>query len=155
MIRNINLDLRIVLKTILLFFLLILVLFNSESNITSFNHQQDSNGPSLKIDKVMANPSSASHLEQITRITETADIEDILVSVGSDLHLSPSIAVDSNNILWSVYNYNNGTHEIIELVKSTNEGESWTIEAFIYSTSTLRNPDIAIDLYDNNVYVVY
>ncbi|MFX0209567.1 MAG: hypothetical protein ACFFDT_26530, partial [Candidatus Hodarchaeota archaeon] len=49
----------------------------------------------------------------------------------------------------------NTTWYLLDILKSTNNGENWTRLVYIYSYNLLENPDIGIDLYNNNLYVVY
>ncbi|MFX1515902.1 MAG: Ser-Thr-rich GPI-anchored membrane family protein [Promethearchaeota archaeon] len=96
--------------------------------------------------------------EKLEKTTLTsADTYDVLVSLGAEVKFSPGTAVDADGNLWTVYTYFNSSNNlyIIDILKSTNEGQNWTREVFIYSVSLLENPDIAIDLHDNNIYVVF
>ena len=94
---------------------------------------------------------------RLEKITFIADTYDVLVSVGPDLKYSPATAVDGDGNLWTAYTYYNTSNDlyIIDILKSTNEGQNWTREVFIYSLYLLDNPDMAIDLHTNDICVVF
>jgi len=91
----------------------------------------------------------------VSGFSSTAD-EDIPVSIGGYSKDSTALATDTLGNLWTVYSYYNTTYYLLDLLKSEDDGESWTQMVYIYdSTRELLNPDIAIDLSNNYVYVVY
>lgn len=93
--------------------------------------------------------------EKLVKTTSISTTEDILVSFGTDAKYSPATAVDADGNLWTVYAYYNNTYYLLDVLRSTNDGENWTRLVYIYSFNLLANPDIAIDIYDNNIYIVY
>lgn len=96
------------------------------------------------------------NIDRIEKVVRTASTtEDILVSFGTDDKYSPATAVDTDRNLWTVYIYHNTTHYLLDILKSADNGENWTREAYIFHDYWIDNPDIAVDLYDNCVYVVY
>ncbi|MFX1285950.1 MAG: hypothetical protein ACFFB5_20070 [Promethearchaeota archaeon] len=97
------------------------------------------------------------HLNETSlKITSKMD-EDILVSLGLDVKQSPATAVDTNKHLWTVYTYYNttSTKYMLDFLTSTNSGNDWIRKAYVYSDYWIDNPEIAIDLHDNNIYVVF
>lgn len=66
-----------------------------------------------------------------------------------------SVAVDSNGYLYAATTYNISATHYLSLYKSTNNGQTWTSYKYVTSSLNLNNPKVAIDLYDNSIYVVY
>ena len=140
---------------IILFSWLLIICFYSTGLIFSTNqfHIIEDQNHKAKSPSSINNTHSS---EKPSKISFTME-EDILVSLGSDTKYSPATAVDSNKHLWTAYTYYNttSTNYTLDILTSTNGGVNWTRKCFIYHDYWIDNPEIAIDLYTNNVYVVF
>lgn len=69
----------------------------------------------------------------------------------------PSVATDSNRYLYVAYQHYDSGYERyrIYISKSTDGGLTWSLFHKIEKTTSLMNPSIAIDPYDNRIYVAY
>jgi len=82
---------------------------------------------------------------------------DTLVLVDPDDQINPAMATDSDGHLWvafQIYNPGNGKYGI-GICESTDGGGTWDYDGANYGSVNYLNPDIAIDPYDNRVYIVY
>lgn len=85
--------------------------------------------------------------------------DSLIYSDSSDTERYPSIAVDKYYDLWVAYEHYDPTdsHYAIYLSNSSDNGRTWTLRSTYvnYSTHDALNPKIAIDLWTNEIYVVY
>lgn len=82
---------------------------------------------------------------------------DSLVYDDSSEESWPSIATASNGDLYVAYqHYDSGLERYrIYISKSTNGGQSWTLFHTVQHSTNLLHPSIAIDPYDDRIYVAY
>lgn len=75
--------------------------------------------------------------------------------VTSTAMSDPAMAVDNNGYLYTVSRYYSSPYYYLYISRSMDGGVTWSYYTSAWSTAAMYNPDIAIDPYNNRIYVVY
>ena len=108
------------------------------------------------VPKFQSNNSSNRQSESFRSKIVKTNAVDVKVSSSSYSAYNPSITVDSQKTLWTCYPAHNTSHYFLRVARSTDGGQTWKENVgYIYSSNLIISCDIAADLYNDNVYVVY